>query len=117
MRSVDLASGSIALSDGSGDRLDPASLRVSTLDADALLCTVKRDLVAHGLPARFTRSAQAELLLGVEEGAGGFVLHVAGAAHAVARTLTRSRGRTRRRSRRAARHTTTLPAAFPNAAR
>jgi hypothetical protein len=83
VRGVDLASGSIALSDGSRDRLDPASLRASTLDADALLCTVKRDLVAHGLPARFTRSAQAELLLGVEQGARGFLLHVAGAAYDV----------------------------------
>ena len=81
VRGVDLASGIVALSDGSRDRLDPASLRRSALDADALLCTVKRDLVTHGLPARFTHSAQAELLLGVEEGAGGLLLHVAGAVH------------------------------------
>ena len=81
VRSVDLATGTIALSDGCTERLDPASLRVSALDADALLCTVKRDLVAHGLPARFLRSAQAELLLGVEEGKGGFSLVVAGVAH------------------------------------
>jgi hypothetical protein len=82
VRSVDLASGSIALSDGSEERLDPASLRVSALDAGALLCTVKRDLVAYGVPARFLRSAQAELLLGVEEtGEGGYALVVAGAAH------------------------------------
>lgn len=79
VRSVDLVSGSLALSDGSRDRLDPASLRGSALDADALLCTVKCDQVAHGLPARFTHSAQAELLLGVEEGAGGLALRVAGA--------------------------------------
>ncbi len=44
---------------------------------------MKRDLVAHGLPARFTHSAQAELLLGVEEGAGGFSLLVAGALYAL----------------------------------
>lgn len=81
VRSVDLASGRIALSDGSSERLDPASLRVSVLDANALLCTVKRDLVAHGLPARFTHAAQAELLLGVEEGAGGLSLVVAGALY------------------------------------
>ncbi len=43
---------------------------------------MKRDLVAHGLPGALPRSAQAELLLGVEEGAGGLVLHVAGAVHA-----------------------------------
>jgi hypothetical protein len=83
VRSVDLVSGSLALSDGSRDRLDPASLRGSALDADALLCTVKRDLVAHGLPARFTRSAQAELLLGVEEREAGFALRVAGAWNAL----------------------------------
>jgi hypothetical protein len=82
VRSVDLASGDLALSDGSRDRLDPASLRGSALDADALLCTVKCDLVAHGLPARFTRSAQAELLLGVAEGANGLELQIAGVVHA-----------------------------------
>jgi hypothetical protein len=82
VRRVDLASGTIALSDGSEERLDPASLRASALDAGALLCTVKRDLVAHGVPARFLRSAQAELLLGVEEnGEGSYSLVVAGAAH------------------------------------
>jgi hypothetical protein len=83
VRSVDLASGSLALSDGSCDRLDPASLRASALDADALLCTVKRSLFAHGLAARFTRVAQAELLLGVEEREGRFALRVAGAWHAL----------------------------------
>jgi hypothetical protein len=83
VRSVDLASGSLALSDGGCDRLDPASLRASALDPDALLCTVKRSLLAHGLAARFTRVAQAELLLGVEEREGGFALCVAGAWHAL----------------------------------
>jgi hypothetical protein len=83
VRSVDLASGSLALSDGGCDRLDPASLRASALDADALLCTVKRSLVAHGLAARFTRAAQAELLLGVEEREAGFALRVAGTWHAL----------------------------------
>ena len=83
VRSVDLESGGLALSDGSRDRLDPASLRGSALDADALLCTVKRDRVAHGLPARFTHSAQAELLLGVEEREGRFALRVAGTWNAL----------------------------------
>ncbi len=77
VRSVDLASGRVALSDGARDRLDPASLRASALDADALLCTVKRSVFGHGLAARFTRAAQAELLLGVEERDGGFALRVA----------------------------------------
>jgi hypothetical protein len=83
VRSVDLATGTIALSDGTRERLEPASLRVSALDADALLCTVKRDLVPHGLPARFLRSAQAELLLGVEETGQGVALRMAGALHAL----------------------------------
>jgi hypothetical protein len=78
VRSVDLGTGTIALSDGSEERLDPASLRVSALDAGVLLCTVKRDLVAHGVPARFLHSAQAELLLGVEETGEGVALRIAG---------------------------------------
>lgn len=83
VRSVDLASGEIALSDGSRDRIDPASLRVSALDCDALLCTVKRAVVAWGLAARFTHAAQAELLLGVEERDGGCALRMAGVWHAI----------------------------------
>ena len=83
VRSVDLATGIIALSDGTEERLDSASLRVSALDANALLCTVKRELLAHGLPARFLRSAQAELLLGVEEAGAGVALRIAGAVHAL----------------------------------
>jgi hypothetical protein len=81
VRSVDLATGTIALSDGAKERLDAASLRVSALDADALLCTVKRDLVPNGLPARFRHSAQAELLLGVEETGAGVALRIGGALH------------------------------------
>jgi hypothetical protein len=78
VRSVDLVTGMIALSDGSEERLDPASLRTSALDADVLLCTVKRDLAAHGLRARFLRSAQAELLLGVEATEAEPALRIAG---------------------------------------
>ena len=78
VRSIDLASGEIALSDGSRDRIDPTSLRASALDADALLCTVQRSQVAHGLPARFTQGAQADLLLGVEASEHGLALRIAG---------------------------------------
>jgi hypothetical protein len=39
---------------------------------------VKRDLVPDGLPARFTSSAQAELLLAVEERGGRTVLRLGG---------------------------------------
>lgn len=78
VRTVDLDRGTIALSDRSEERLDPASLRASTLDPDALLCTVKRALVPDGLPARFERGAQAELLLAVEPSGNGFGLRLAG---------------------------------------
>lgn len=61
VRSVDLVHGTVALSDGSEEPLDVASLRPSPIDG-AFLCTVKRALVSTGLPARFTHPAQAELL-------------------------------------------------------
>ncbi len=79
VRSVELATGAITLSDGSTERLDPASLRTSPLDPEALLCTVKRELTPPGLPARFTRDAQGELLAAVEEDeCGGYRLSIAG---------------------------------------
>jgi hypothetical protein len=81
VRTVDLARGTLALSDRSEEPLDPATLRPSARDSDALLCTVKRELVAGGLPARFDRGAQAELLLAIEETADGLALRVAGALH------------------------------------
>jgi hypothetical protein len=83
VRSIDLATGRIALSDGTEDRLEPASLRASALDPDVLLCTVKRDLGPFGVPARFSRSAQAELLAAVEESGAGLVLRIAGENYAV----------------------------------
>lgn len=81
VRSVDVATGSVQLSDATRDRLEPASLRASNLDADVLLCTVKRGLTPFGVPARFTHAAQAELLAAVEEVAGAPVLRVAGTSH------------------------------------
>jgi len=83
VRTVDLARGTLALSDRSEEPLDPATLRPSPRDPDALLCTVKRELVAGGLPARFDRGAQAELLLAVEETAAGLALRMAGELHAL----------------------------------
>lgn len=83
VRAVDLARGTIALSDRSEEPLDPATLRPSARDPDALLCTVKRELVLGGLPARFERGAQAELLLAVEETADGFGLRIGGGLHAL----------------------------------
>lgn len=78
VRDLDLARGTIALSDRTEERLDPTTLRPSALDPDALLCSVKRALVAGGLPARFERGAQAELLLAVEETPRGPALRIAG---------------------------------------
>lgn len=78
VRRVDLEAGMVALSDGSLDSLDPASLRASALDPDVLLCTVKRHLAPYGLPARFERGAQADLLAAVEGAPDGWWLHVGG---------------------------------------
>jgi hypothetical protein len=77
VRSVDLARGRVVLSDRQDDALDVASLRVSPIDG-ALLCTVKRDLEAGGLPARFTHAAQSELMNAVEERDGACGVVVAG---------------------------------------
>jgi hypothetical protein len=78
VRSAQPEAGRLELSDGTRDRLEVGSLRTSPRDG-ALLCTVKRDLAPHGLPARFTHAAQAELLAAVEESPAGPVLRVAGA--------------------------------------
>lgn len=78
VRQVDLEAGLVHLSDGSVDRLDAASLRVSPRGG-ALLCSVKRELHPGGLAARFFQAAQAELLQAVEEGPQGPRLRVAGA--------------------------------------
>jgi len=77
VRSVDLQTGEVGLSDGSREKLDLASLVESPIDG-ALLCRVKRDLDPDGLLARFTHGAQAELLHSVEPDGNGFVLTIAG---------------------------------------
>lgn len=79
VKSIDLVQGSVHLSDGSVDRLEASSLEVSGRDG-ALLCRVKRALVPSGLLARFSHSAQAELLGAVEEApeGGGWVVMLAG---------------------------------------
>jgi hypothetical protein len=78
VREVDLAEGTLRLSDGSRELLDPATLRVSSIDG-ALLCLVKRDLAPEGLPARFLAGAQSELLQAAEETGEGAVLRIGGA--------------------------------------
>jgi hypothetical protein len=65
VRSIDLESGRIQLSDGSAEVLDLSSLRESAIDG-ALLCRVKGDHVPGGLLARFMHAAHAELLQAVE---------------------------------------------------
>jgi hypothetical protein len=77
VRAVDLARGELALSDGSLERLEVASLHPSPRDG-ALLCRVKRELAPEGLLARFTQSAQAELLTAIETDGDGFALAIGG---------------------------------------
>ena len=77
VRTFDAETGGLALSDGSHEPLEIPSLRTSRADGP-LLCTVKRALVAEGLPARFTRAAQAHLLGAVEDGPDGPGLRLAG---------------------------------------
>lgn len=67
----------LQLSDGSREPLDPASLHTSPRDG-ALLCRVKRELVAEGLLARFDHGAHAELLQAVTQREQGLVLELGG---------------------------------------
>jgi hypothetical protein len=77
VRSVELESGEITLSDRTREPLDVSSLTESSIDG-AFLCRVKKDLVPGGLVARFMQGAQAELLQSVEPEGAGFVLLIAG---------------------------------------
>jgi hypothetical protein len=65
VRDFDAATGTIHLSDGSSEPLDPATLAVSPRDR-AVLCRVKRPLAAAGLLARFRHAAWAELAAALE---------------------------------------------------
>ena len=73
VRGIDLASGDVALSDGTREPLDPSTLAESPIDG-AVLCRVKRGLAAGGLLARFMHAAHADLLHAVEPEGEGFVL-------------------------------------------
>jgi hypothetical protein len=77
VRSVELETGDITLSDRSREPLDVSSLTESSIDG-ALLCRVKGELVPGGLVARFMHGPQAELLQSVEPDGDGFVLLIAG---------------------------------------
>ena len=80
VRSFDAASGRIALSDGTEEALDPATLALSPRDG-ALLCRVKRGLEPEGLIARFQHGAHAELMQAVEEQGGRLLLRCGGGLH------------------------------------
>ncbi len=77
VRAVDLAAGEVALSDGTREPLDVASLHPSPRDG-ALLCRVKRALAPEGLLARFAHGAHAELLAAIEPAGAGYTLAIAG---------------------------------------
>ncbi len=67
---LDLAEGTVRLSDLSTDVLDVSSLTTSPIDG-ALLCRVKRHLAPEGVLARFTHRAQSEFMNAVDdEGTG-----------------------------------------------
>lgn len=72
--------GQVALSDGTREVLDAATLRTSAIDG-AWLCSVKKDLAPTGLAARFERAAQTSLLELAEERAGRFGAAWAGTFH------------------------------------
>jgi len=80
VRAVDVERGTVHLSDGTEEPLDASSLRLSPRDG-ALLCTVKGALVPSGLAARFSHSAQAELLQLAVETPEGPALQLAGTLH------------------------------------
>jgi hypothetical protein len=77
VRSVELQTGEITLSDRTREPLDVSSLEESPIDG-ALLCRVKKKLAAGGLIARFMHGPHAELLQSVESEGDGFVLLIAG---------------------------------------
>ena len=77
VREIDLAAGEVVLSDDTRERLDLSSLASSPIDG-ALLCRVKRDCAPGGLLARFSHSAQAELLQAVEPEGETFVIELGG---------------------------------------
>jgi hypothetical protein len=78
VREFEPGTGTVRLSDGTRETLDPGSLTTSSRDG-ALLCRVKRHLAPGGLLARFDHAAHADLLHAVEETAdGGFRLRVDG---------------------------------------
>jgi hypothetical protein len=91
VREYDAARGEIALSDGSREPLEPATLRASPRDG-ALLCAVKRALAPEGLLARFHHAAQAQLLDALEGPDEAPRLRAGGRSLALPEELLRSVG-------------------------
>jgi len=77
VREFDAESGEVALSDGEREALDITTLEPSERDG-ALLCRVKFELAAGGLPARFSHAAQAEFMNAVEAGGEHAAIRVRG---------------------------------------
>lgn len=77
VRSIDLASGEMALSDGSREALDVSTLSVSPIDG-ALLCRIKQKFVVGGLVARFVHSAHAEFMAAIVAEGDHYVVSVGG---------------------------------------
>ncbi|MFP6654186.1 MAG: hypothetical protein VCB25_01065 [Myxococcota bacterium] len=77
VRSLDLATGEMRISDGSQEKLEVSTLTVSPIDG-ALLCLIKRDQSVGGLPARFSHSVHAEFGQAVEQVDSEFVVSIGG---------------------------------------
>lgn len=80
VRAFDADTGMLNLSDGSEEQLDVASLTESSMDG-ALLCRIKRSLRPEGLLARFSHSAQADLLHAAEADGDTFSLRIGAERH------------------------------------
>jgi hypothetical protein len=91
VRDFDAATGALRLSDGTSELLDPATLRVSARDG-AVLCRVKRSLVAAGLLARLSHAAWAELAAALEGPEQAPRLRLAGRSVALPAPVLRALG-------------------------
>lgn len=77
VRSIDLTTGEISISNGSREVLDVSTLSSSPIDG-ALLCRIMQERVSGGLLARFTHAVQAEFLQGVEPDGERYVVSIGG---------------------------------------
>ncbi|HEB91148.1 MAG TPA: hypothetical protein ENI85_16360 [Deltaproteobacteria bacterium] len=79
VRSIDLETGGIGLSDGRHEILDASTLSLSPIDG-AILCRIRCDTLAGGLLARFSHSTQAEFLQAIEDREDGLHVIIGGRA-------------------------------------